>query len=51
MYSTEGEHVLVIRTTETSFMLRILKRLQGLRERDVKSVFRELESDVLNANH
>lgn len=41
--SSSGKTVLVIESLDDYYILKMLRRLQGLREKDLKELFRQLE--------
>lgn len=44
--SSSGKTVLVIESLDPYYITRILRKLQGMREEDLKELFRELEEYV-----
>lgn len=44
--SVEGEYVLIIRSFDLPVMLSVLRKLQKMRYRDLKDVFRGLEEKL-----
>lgn len=43
--TTDGEYVMVVRSYDEAVMLQTIKRLQGLRQKDLKRLFKNLEED------
>jgi hypothetical protein len=48
--SSSGKTVLVIESDEPYYILRVVKKLQTMRERDLKLLFKSIE-EYMNANN
>lgn len=44
--SSEGRFFLVLESDDSYWMLRVVKKLQGMREKDLKEVFISMEEDI-----